>query len=872
MSRKSHGFVLSPDERDGLWDEEKVSLWDAHGEGEKVSFRDDAPGDDNGIVSISDALHIEDSIRKPKALTLEEQAQKIVNYLQHFRSEDVKGGMIDEFFTENGIRFEALLRDKKAANILATSIIFHPYLEAYIGLEIVEKYEQEWKDLTAADIFFSAKQCCEEYGLKFNILLENPKALEIFLRIGKRFRSIFSLFFSDPLPPTTKNELKNFINQFKDKLKPLLAKITAKDVREVVEKITTPTPRIVYLTIIKFLDKGYPCKLSDLLKEDEASKIFDGDLEYIRQNEVLKVVIEDYNKNPSKQYYSAKDIAEANNWVEQACRLYHLPMDKFWEYKPVIEEFHKSRQLIRVLASEVTSRLISDSAKWKAQNQEQLAETVNKYCNDYGFGNLNELLQYPESKEKFTSAAPNFLRKLMVPAVSQPPQNNNANAFFPARVHQKIVLEEVKRDDLGDVIEAAGEPNMAKEATQQVENILATEQEEREQKMRNYLANLKQQATSPGYFPSGNGFETVIVPEPGQAFFVAKNQLPHQGLNGKVREAHDVGKKPERIVKEIDSRHTQAIMWELEFWNAVHSDPKLKGTLLKNSKTNNYVLTLPYLGKSLFDSQAEWKQDWHKVLKIQLQMIAACQKVHAARVIHRDLKLDNMTMLDDKVFVIDFGLAATVGEECRKVPKKTTHNTHYPPEYWIDPNSSLTYTATESFDIYSLAYCFEKMYMLARMNHQKILEILAFFKSPKPEHRPSLQMLELLVMVYNSYSYDFTSLEGVKKIIEEFKQKIKTIPEVERNFHSACFAKIQSLILSGFKDLIEMIPRKRHYLNDLIKQKIESVESSNSFEHSLDIFQKMLEILVDRKLSATDCDEKIDELIKPFSNLGITPR
>ena len=79
---------------------------------------------------------------------------------------------------------------------------------------------------------------------------------------------------------------------------------------------------------------------------------------------------------------------------------------------------------------------------------------------------------------------------------------------------------------------------------------------------------------------------------------------------------------------------------------------------------NMHVMVMDMLGPSLEDLFQSCKRqlDVKSVLLVAIQLMQHFQKIHAERIIHRDVKPDNFLIgatesTRDKIFVIDFGLA-----------------------------------------------------------------------------------------------------------------------------------------------------------------------------------------------------------------------
>jgi len=84
---------------------------------------------------------------------------------------------------------------------------------------------------------------------------------------------------------------------------------------------------------------------------------------------------------------------------------------------------------------------------------------------------------------------------------------------------------------------------------------------------------------------------------------------------------------------------------------------------------NNYMcLVMTYFEKSFVDCIPKLKGQTQQINKIMLRMIEILENIHLLYVIHRDLKPENFMILENEIYLIDFGLATIYIDE------KNNHN------------------------------------------------------------------------------------------------------------------------------------------------------------------------------------------------------
>jgi serine/threonine protein kinase len=84
---------------------------------------------------------------------------------------------------------------------------------------------------------------------------------------------------------------------------------------------------------------------------------------------------------------------------------------------------------------------------------------------------------------------------------------------------------------------------------------------------------------------------------------------------------------------------------------------------------NEYIcLVMTYFEKSFMDCVPKLKSQTQQINKIMVRMIEILENIHGLYVIHRDLKPENFMILENEIYLLDFGLATIY------INEKNEHN------------------------------------------------------------------------------------------------------------------------------------------------------------------------------------------------------
>lgn len=157
--------------------------------------------------------------------------------------------------------------------------------------------------------------------------------------------------------------------------------------------------------------------------------------------------------------------------------------------------------------------------------------------------------------------------------------------------------------------------------------------------------------------------------------------------NGAFGEIYKVEKKKDgsiyaaKIERAVKNQKHVMLFWESKLIHKLRGKtyiPQLYyiGTDKTNEKNQFHVMVMDMLGPSLEDlfSQCQRKFDLKTCCLVAQNMIKRIEKVHAERIIHRDIKPDNFLIggtdvTKDNIYIIDFGLAKCYKDsEGRHIP------------------------------------------------------------------------------------------------------------------------------------------------------------------------------------------------------------
>jgi serine/threonine protein kinase len=119
---------------------------------------------------------------------------------------------------------------------------------------------------------------------------------------------------------------------------------------------------------------------------------------------------------------------------------------------------------------------------------------------------------------------------------------------------------------------------------------------------------------------------------------------------------------------------------------------------------------MTYFEKSLSECRDKLINEREKVNKIMYRMIEIIENVHEQYVIHRDIKIENFMILENEIFIIDFGLATFyVDENSQHIPYKKREYITGTPKY-ISINIHNGIEPSRRDDLISIGYIYLYLY------------------------------------------------------------------------------------------------------------------------------------------------------------------
>ncbi|KAG7159785.1 serine/threonine-protein kinase STY8-like [Homarus americanus] len=105
------------------------------------------------------------------------------------------------------------------------------------------------------------------------------------------------------------------------------------------------------------------------------------------------------------------------------------------------------------------------------------------------------------------------------------------------------------------------------------------------------------------------------------------------------------------------------------------------------------ALVMSYTGIAFEKLYFTWSEK--QLVCYLIKLAEALEEIHAKGVIHNDLKVNNITVLDEEVHVIDFGLSTMAGEVFPFIPAKRCN--------WMAPELSNGQPTSPASDVFSFS-------------------------------------------------------------------------------------------------------------------------------------------------------------------------
>lgn len=121
-------------------------------------------------------------------------------------------------------------------------------------------------------------------------------------------------------------------------------------------------------------------------------------------------------------------------------------------------------------------------------------------------------------------------------------------------------------------------------------------------------------------------------------------------------------------------------------------------------------LTMTYFERTLSEIKDKLVNENEKVNKIMYRILEIIENVHEQYVIHRDIKIDNFMILENEIFIIDFGLATFyIDENNEHIPYKKREYITGTPKY-ISINIHNGIEPSRRDDLISIGYLYLYLY------------------------------------------------------------------------------------------------------------------------------------------------------------------
>jgi serine/threonine protein kinase len=121
-------------------------------------------------------------------------------------------------------------------------------------------------------------------------------------------------------------------------------------------------------------------------------------------------------------------------------------------------------------------------------------------------------------------------------------------------------------------------------------------------------------------------------------------------------------------------------------------------------------LAMTYFERTLSEMKDKLVNEKEKIKKIMYRMIEIIENIHSHYVIHRDIKIDNFMILENEIFIIDFGLATFyIDGNNNHVPYKNREYITGTPKY-ISINIHNGIEPSRRDDLISIGYLYLYLY------------------------------------------------------------------------------------------------------------------------------------------------------------------
>jgi serine/threonine protein kinase len=121
-------------------------------------------------------------------------------------------------------------------------------------------------------------------------------------------------------------------------------------------------------------------------------------------------------------------------------------------------------------------------------------------------------------------------------------------------------------------------------------------------------------------------------------------------------------------------------------------------------------LTMTYFERTLSECREKLINEKGKINKIMYRVVDIIENVHEHYVIHRDIKIDNFMILENEIFIIDFGMATFyIDEKNEHIPYKQREYITGTPKY-ISINIHNGIEPTRRDDLISIGYLYLYLY------------------------------------------------------------------------------------------------------------------------------------------------------------------